>query len=138
MGRKRNRGKGRRNKLKESELKKNIRVVNAALAIAGDSRIRLVNGSIYLQGKLINQIIEKIAEVYQQYVSHQKEYNPEAKFPEEIHILECTEEIFFPLLHFQNEENKPFKVVIGLKLEENNITHVKEEVDEEGHNERGR
>ncbi len=101
-----------------SKLGTNIRIIEAALKIAITPEIKVINGMLYLQGKLLNEIMEKISECYQQYCYTQKDYNPKAIFPEEIKVASFVDETFFPLLHFQNSACKRFKLVVGMKLEE--------------------
>lgn len=91
------------------------RIVETAFKIATTPSLRVIDGELYLQGKLLNKIREKISEIYMQYITDPKKYNPLAKFPDEINALDFTEEVYFPLL-FLNMN--PFKMVVGMKLEE--------------------
>ena len=98
--------------MKKSESR---RIIETAFKIAATPTIRIIRGNLFLQGKLLNKIQQKVPEIYQQYVTDPDKYNPSAKFPEEVNSKEFTDETFFPLL-FLNVN--PFKMVIGLKMEE--------------------
>jgi len=67
------------------------RIVETAFKIAATPSIRIIDKELYLQGKLLNKIRAKISEIYMQYITDPKKYNPLAKFPEEINALDFTE-----------------------------------------------
>ena len=83
--------------------------------IKNKAELKIIDGVLYVQGKILNNILDSISEIYQQYVNHHKDYNPKAKFPEEISVLFFVDETYFPVLWFQYN---PFKIVVGMKLEE--------------------
>ena len=89
-------------------------LLKTALKVAATPTLRIINDNLYIQGKLLNNFRAKISEIYMQYITDPKKYNPLAKFPEEINALDFTEEVYFPLLHLNM---KPFKMVVGMKLE---------------------
>jgi len=100
---------------KPIDILRDLRIFNTAVKIATNPSVHIINNTLYIQGKVLNKIRERISEIYMQYETDPDKYNPNAIFPEEINCLDFVEEVFFPLFFMQM---KPFKIVVGMKLEE--------------------
>ena len=74
------------------------------------NEVIIFGSNIYIKGSTLNYIRKHCSEIYMQYSN---KYDPTAKFPSEVNILDFDNNTYFRLLYFCHY---PFKMVIGLQL----------------------